>query len=190
MKFLGEKFSTRDLTLIGITSALCIVLGVIVRGLVGLVVGKVPGLENFILGTAQGIILTIGILKVNRQYFLTMVGLCMGAIYGFVFPGHPFLFVTFFLSGIIGDLAGKFTHLSYKAPVSVIFFRVSAGVLGILLAAWIGFSDTKLVWSLMIINNVAAGIGAGLGAYFGIRFFKDIQKTGFMGFNKDAVKQL
>lgn len=190
MKVLSEGYTIKDLTFVGITAALCIILGVIVRGILGIFIGKVPGIENLILGISQGIILVIGFLKVDKRFFLTLVGLCMGVFYGFIFPAHPFLLVTFLVAGILGDLMVLLPFNRIRPLVAVTVFRVTSGALGVLLAHWIGFSQTKLVWFLIVINTFAMAIGSMVGAFLGMKLVKEIQKVGFLGIKSDVAKTI
>ena len=130
---LFSNWTFKEYTAVGVTAALCIVLGILIKVLLGMIISKIPAAGSLILAMAQSIIIGLSIMRVPRLGFLTILGVCMGSIYGFVFPAHPFMFITFVGAGIAGDCAGWLLGGYQKRTaliVSVLTFRLMVIVFG------------------------------------------------------------
>ena len=176
-------WTTRDITMVGVVAALCIIFGVVVKVLLGPVIGKIPGASQAVISMLQAIIITLGIMKLPKTGFLTLLGLVIGTLYGFIFPGQLFLFGAFAAAGLAGDgiglLLGGFPKKAALAG-SVVAFRLTVIFLGMVLAAWLGYSKTDLAWSLMLIGAAGSGIGALTGAFLGLKLSRELQRAGVL----------
>lgn len=178
-----SSWTFKEYTAVGVTAALCIVMGVLVKVLLGLVISKVPAAGSLMLSMLQAIIIGLSLMRLPRLGFLTILGVCMGIIYGFIFPAHPFLFVTFVLSGLAGDTIGRLLG-GYKKQtaliISVLTFRLSVIVLGAALAWWIGFAKTELAWALILINSGGSAVGVLLGLWAAVKLSKELSRAGLL----------
>jgi hypothetical protein len=181
--FLLKNWTFKDYTTVGVTGALCIIVGILVKMVLGLVISKVPALSSLILAMAQAILITISLMRLPKAGFLSVLGFCMGVIYGFIFPAHPFMFATFVIAGLVGDgvawLAGGYK--SGKAiAASVVSFRLSVIVAGAVIAWWIGFAKTDLAWTLILINCAGSAAGVLLGSVIAVKLADELIRAGLL----------
>ena len=177
------KWTTRDFTLVGVIAALCIVFGIVVKVFLGPVIGKIPGASQTIISMLQAIILTLGIMKLPKTGFLTLLGTVIGTLYGFIFPGQLFLFGAFVVAGLVGDIIGVMLGSfprRFAIGGAVTSFRLTVIFLGMVLASWLGYSDTDLAWSLMLVGATGSAIGAITGTILGLRLSRELQKAGVL----------
>lgn len=182
MKLL-KNWTFREYTAVGITAALCIIMGILIKVVLGLVISKIPAASSLILGMVQAIIIGLSLMRLPRLGFLTILGVCMGAIYGFIFPGHPFMFGTFILAGLAGDCIGWLLGGYEKRTAligSVVVFRLSVIVFGAVIAWWIGFTKTDLAWALILINSAGSAVGVLLGLWIAVKLSKELSQAGLL----------
>lgn len=178
-----STWSVRDVTMVGVTAAISIIFGVVIKVLLGPIIGNIPGASQFLISMLQAIIISLAIMKLPKVGFLTLLGIITGSIYGFIFPGQLFLFVAFIAAGLVGDvvavLLGGFPG---KAALcgGVASFRLTIIFLGMVLAYWFGYSDTALAWTLLLVGAAASAIGAVVGVMLALRLSKDLQKAGVL----------
>lgn len=180
---LFQGWSVKDYTTVGITAAMCIILGVLVKVVLGLVISSIPALGSLILAMVQVIIITLSIMRLPKVGFLTILGVCMGSIYGFIFPAHSFMFVTFVAAGIVGDSVGWILG-GYGKKVgivgAVLFYRLTVIVFGAVIAWWIGFAKADLAWALILINCAGSVVGVLLGAWIGVKLSAELGRAGLL----------
>lgn len=183
MKFLSS-WQFKDFTAVGVTAALCIVIGILIKMVLGIVISKIPALSSLLLAMVQSIIIALSLMRLPKAGFLTLLGLCMGSIYGFIFPAHPFLFLTFVMAGLAGDLIGHLMGGYAKKTAlaaSVIIYRLSVIIFGAMLAWWIGFAKTDLAWALILINSAASAMGVVLGIIAAVKLSRELRNAGLIG---------
>jgi len=182
-KSLFKDWTFKEYTAVGVTAALCIIMGILVKVVLGLVISKVPALSSLILAMAQAILISISLMRLPRPGFLIVLGFCMGVIYGFIFPAHPFMFATFVIAGIVGDVAG-WALGGYQKKIaiagSVVSFRLSVIVAGAVIAWWIGFAKTDLAWALILTNCAGSLVGVLLGTGIALKLAKEMDRAGLM----------
>jgi len=178
-----KNWTFKDYTAAGITAALCIIVGILVKVVLGLVISKVPALSSMILAMAQAILISISLMRLPKAGFLSVLGFCMGVIYGFIFPAHPFMFATFVLAGLVGDgvawLLGGYTTNRAIAG-SVVSFRLSVIVAGAVIAWWIGFAKTDLAWALILMNCAGSAVGVLLGTGIAMKLARELTQAGLL----------
>ena len=169
--------------MVGVISGLCIIFGVVVKVLLGPVIGRIPGASQALISMLQAVIITLGIMKLPKTGFLTLLGLVIGALYGFIFPGQLFLFGAFAGAGMAGDgiglLLGGFPKKA-ALTASVVTFRLTVISLGMILAAWLGYSNTDLAWFLMLVGAVTSAAGAMIGVFIGFKLSKELRRAGIL----------
>lgn len=169
--------------MVGVIAGLCIIFGVVVKVLLGPVIGRIPGASQALISMLQAVIITLGIMKLPKTGFLTLLGLVIGALYGFIFPGQLFLFGAFAGAGMAGDgtglLLGGFPK---KAALTgfVVTFRLTVISLGMILAAWLGYSNTDLAWFLMLIGAATSAAGAMIGVFIGLKLSGELRRAGVL----------
>ncbi len=182
MKFL-EGWTFREYTIVGVTAALCIAMGIFIKVVLGIVISKIPAVGSIMLGMAQAILIGLSLMRLPRTGFLTVLGITMGSIYGFIFPGHPFMFGAFSLAGVAGDAAGMalggYTG-RYALCAAVLVFRLSVIVFGAVLAWWTGFSKTDIAWALILIDCAGSALGVVLGLWAAMRLSRELEKVGLL----------
>lgn len=180
---LFRDWNFKEYTAVGVTAAMCIIMGVLVKVVFGLVFSNIPALNSLILAMVQAIIITLSIMRLPKIGFLTILGVCMGVIYGFIFPAHPFLFATFVLAGIVGDSMGWVLG-GYSKTIgivgAVLSFRLTIIVFGAVIAWWIGFAEADLAWALILINCAGSGVGVLLGSWIGVKLSKELGRAGLL----------
>ncbi len=180
---LFKDWTFREYTAVGVTAALCIIVGILVKVVLGLVISKIPALSSMILATAQAILISISLMRLPRQGFLTLLGFCMGVIYGFIFPAHPFMFATFVIAGLAGDAAAWIIG-GYRKNIAiaagVVSFRLSVIVAGAVIAWWIGFAKTDLAWTLILMNCAGSAAGVLLGTTIAMKLAKELTRAGLL----------
>ncbi len=178
-----NSWTFKEYTAVGVTAALCIVMGILIKVVLGLVISKIPAASSLVLGMIQAIIIGLSIMRMPRLGFLTILGVCMGTIYGFIFPAHPFMFATFLCAGVAGDCVGWLLG-GYKKQtaliVSVLTFRLSVIVFGAVMAWWIGFAKTDLAWTLILINSGGSAIGVLIGLWAAVKLSKELSRAGLL----------
>ena len=178
-----ERWELRDYAAAGVTAALCIAAGIIGKVLLGIVIGKIPGVSSFLVSLFQAVILFLALARSARLGFLTAVGFFMGVFYGLVFPGHPFLLFTFFLAGLCGDLwawlLGGYRSITICA-VSIMVFRALTVVWGTAIAWWMGFAQTKVAWWLVWFGAGAAFLGALTGIVIAMKMSHELARAGLL----------
>lgn len=178
-----NNWTFKEYTAVGVTAALCIIMGILIKVVFGIFLSNIPAASSLVLGMVQTIIIALSIMRSPSPGFLTVLGLCMGTIYGFIFPAHPFMFVTFVCAGLMGDFAawqlGGYTK-RLALIVSVLTFRVSVIVFGAVIAWWIGFAKTDLAWALILINSAGSVIGVMLGLWEAMRLSKELRRAGLL----------
>lgn len=182
MKLLNS-WTFKEYTAVGVTAALCIVMGILIKVVLGLVISKIPAASSLVLGMIQAIIIGLSIMRLPRLGFLTILGICMGTIYGFIFPAHPFMFATFLCAGLAGDSVGWLLGGYQKQTaliVSVLTFRLSVIVFGAVMAWWIGFAKTDLAWTLILINSAGSVIGVLIGLWAAVKLSKELSRAGLL----------
>lgn len=182
MKLL-QGWTFKEYTAVGVTAALCIIMGILVKALFGLVISEIPAVSSLLLGMMQAVIISLSLMRVPRLGFSTILGICMGAIYGFIFPAHPFMFGTFLLAGLAGDVTGNILG-GYERRTgifgSVLVFRLSVVVFGAVIAWWIGFSKTDLAWAMILINSFGSGLGVLLGLWVAMKLSGELVRAGLL----------
>ena len=182
MKLL-QNWTFKEYSAVGITAALCIVLGILVKVVLGLIISKIPAASSLILSMAQAIIISLSLMRLPRSGFLTILGVCMGVIYGFIFPAHPFMFATFVIAGLVGDATGWLLggYKQRRAIIcSVLSFRLTVIAAGAFIAWWIGFSKTDLAWALILINCAGSAAGVLLGTWAATRLSSELGRAGLL----------
>ena len=178
-----KDWTFKGYTAVGVTAALCIIVGILVKVVLGLVISKIPALSSMILAMAQAILISISLMRLPKPGFLTLLGFCMGVIYGFIFPAHPFLFATFVIAGLAGDAAAWLLG-GYKKKVaiagSVVSFRLSVIVAGAVIAWWIGFAKTDLAWALILMNCAGSAVGVLLGTGIAMKLAGELGRAGLL----------
>jgi len=180
---LCNSWTFKEYTAVGVTAALCIVMGILIKVVLGLVISKIPAAGSLILGMVQAIIIGLSIMRLPRPGFLTILGVCMGTIYGFIFPAHPFMFLTFVSAGLAGDCVGWMLGGYQKQTAlvaSVLTFRLSVIVFGALIAWWIGFDKTDLAWTLILINSAGSAVGVLIGLWAAVKLSKELNRAGLL----------
>lgn len=180
---LFSSWTFKDYTAVGVTAALCIIMGILIKVVLGLVISKIPAASSLVLGMTQAIIIGLSIMRLPRLGFLTILGACMGTIYGFIFPAHPFMFATFLGAGVAGDCVGWLLGGYQKQTaliVSVLTFRLCVIVLGAVMAWWIGFAKTDLAWALILINSAGSAVGVLIGLWAAVKLSKELSRAGLL----------
>ena len=180
---LFNSWTFKEYTAVGVTAALCIVMGVLIKVVLGLFISNIPAVGSLVLGMIQAIIIGLSIMRLPRLGFLTILGVCMGTVYGFIFPAHPFMFVTFILAGMAGDciawLLGGYQKQA-ALIIAVLTFRLSVIVFGALIAWWIGFAETDLAWTLILINSAGSAVGVLIGLWAAVKLSKELSRAGLL----------
>lgn len=178
-----KNWTFKDYTAVGVTAALCIIMGVLIKVVLGLFISNIPAANALILGMVQAIIIGLSMMRLPRLGFLTLLGVCMGTIYGFIFPAHPFLFIAFVSAGIAGDCVGMVLG-GYKKQIalfaSVLTFRLGVIVFGAVIAWWIGFAETDLAWALILINSAGSAVGVLIGLWVAVKLSKEMSRAGLL----------
>jgi len=178
-----KEWTFRDYTGAAIASALSIILGIFVKVVLGIVINKIPVLSSFLLAAVQTVVLLLFMVRCSKNGFLTAASLIMGSVYGFVFPGHPFLFLTYLFSGLLSDILGSMFGgygKTRSAMAAVVTFKVLVIISGAVFAWWMGFSKTDLAWALVLLNAAGSAAGAVSGLFLATRFLSELEKTGFV----------
>lgn len=178
-----SKWTVRDFTMVGVTAAISIIFGVIIKVLLGPIIGNIPGASQLLISMLQAIIISLAIMKLPKFGFLTLLGIITGSIYGFIFPGQLFLFVAFIAAGIVGDLVGALLG-GFPGKLAlcgaVASFRLTIIALGMVLAHWFGYSETALAWTLLLIGAAAAALGAIAGVFLALKLSVELRKAGVL----------
>lgn len=180
---LFREWSFKEYTTVGITAAMCIIMGVLIKVILGLVISNIPALGSLILAMVQAIIIVLSIMRLPKIGFLAILGVCMGVIYGFIFPAHPFMFVTFVVAGVVGDTMGWVLggYTKKRGIVgAVLSYRLTVIVFGAVIAWWIGFAKTDLAWALILMNCAGSAVGVLLGAWIGIKLADELSRAGLL----------
>ena len=178
-----NDWSFKEYTAIGITAALCIIVGILVKVVLGLVISKVPALSSMILAMAQAVLISLSIMRLPKPGFLILLGFCMGVIYGFIFPAHPFMFATFVIAGIVGDtVAWSLGGFKQNSTIicSVVSFRLTVIITGAVIAWWIGFAKTDLAWAMILVDCAGSAAGVLLGTTIAMKLAKDLARAGLL----------
>lgn len=176
-------WTAKDYANAGVTAALCIAIGILVKGLAGIVLSKIPAASSLLVGVGQAVIIALSLMRLTKAGFLTVLGVTMGAFYGFVFPGHPFMFGAFTLAGCAGDATAAVlrNHGRRLAIFSgVLVFRVGVILLGAVFAWWMGFSKADLAWAMILIDCAGTVVGVVIGLFAALRLSRELERAGLI----------
>jgi len=175
------RFTTRELSLLGVMTALTIVVQ-FTFGMAAMLFTAIPGLPNFIIGFFSAAVLYVALRKLPKRGALTI----MSVVYGLVFllmSGRTFTFLGLAVGGLAGDLVGSTLggcHKKWVTVTTLLVFRGVASLVAALLPVIL-----KITQSDMAVVYILAGIGGTLagtlaGALFGDKLNGRLQKAGVM----------
>jgi hypothetical protein len=183
MKNPFRDWTFKEYTMVGVTAALCIIAGILIKVVLGFLISKIPAAGSLILGMSQAVIIALSLMRLPRPGFLIILGVCMGSVYGFIFPGHPFMFGTFVFAGVAGDLVSLLLGgptRRFALIGSVLTFRLSVIIFGAVLAWWIGFSKTDLAWTLILIDAAGSAAGVLFGLWIALRLSRELSRANLL----------
>ncbi|MBN1969090.1 MAG: MptD family putative ECF transporter S component [Candidatus Delongbacteria bacterium] len=173
------KFSIKELSLLGVMTALTVVVQ-FTFGMIAMLFTAVPGVPNLIIGFFSGSVLYIALRKLPKTGSLTI----MSSVYGLIFvliSGRTFNFIGLLIGGLAGDLFSKFGR-GYNnhglTLLSLVIFRGIASIVSSILPFIIGVTQSETATAYVIFGIIGTIIGTFFGAIFGKKIFTKLKKAG------------
>ena len=174
-----RPFAFRDLALLGVLSALVIVVSfasLIVIHATGLI--AVPGLSGFLVSLSTSVVVYVVIRKVPRFGSLTIIA----SVYALVLIlGRPMTAPGVFIGGLLGDLYMKATrgHTGRWSPIiALVIYQGVKEVFGMIAPVLFGAKQSKIVLALIVISALGGVAGAFVGGLFGRSLMDRLSKSG------------
>jgi len=174
-------FTTRDLAYISATVATVYGVGFITKMTLGAI--PLPGIRTMTGAFFSTLVISIGLMRVQKVGALTLIQFIHGNISGFVFPAVPFLSLIV-SGGIAGDLAVKLLKGTYQAKryvvlaCSICYFIEAVFLLYVMIL--VGYPGAVLQHEIIFSVAVVCLFLGMLGAYTGTKIADKLKKLGMV----------
>lgn len=177
----SSRFTVRELVLIGVLTALSVVLQTVVAvGLHMVPIAAIPGLMHGVMAFVSCLVLYVMARKVPRAGTLT-IGLTTYGLAVLILKGSVFHSAGLVLGGVAADV---FAHLRggyqgrWTIIVALVLFRVIATAVAQLDKVVKQMTQVHLVWYFIALAILGAAVGAVLGGVAGRRFMDRMERAG------------
>jgi len=177
------RFTTRDLSFIGMIIALMyIVQTLVILGTSA--VTPIDALKSIVSAFFVCIVIAIGLAKVKKIGTFTIIGLINGLICGLILPAFLPLLPAVFIGGIAADIFTKFVFGEYGSRNSLMgacaVDKFVESIIILTVPFLFGFSTFILSTQLIIVSALIVSVLAAAGALVGYKISGELKKAGAM----------
>ncbi|BDZ70830.1 MptD family putative ECF transporter S component [Methanobacterium petrolearium] len=179
-----KKFTTRDLTFIGMIIALMFIVQAVTILGVSAFTPFEPA-KSVASAFFVSIVIAIGLAKVGKIGTFTIIGVVNGIICGFIMPAFLPLLPTTVLGGLAADAVIKIKYGEYGVRNSLItacgINQLVETFVILTVPFFFGFSQTILTPTLILVSALITTTLGVLGGFVGSKIVQELKKAGAIG---------